>query len=154
MVDLYDYADEDDPFENPPRLRKSRPVPHPYKNHNIGTLVVVRNRGGGETLGYWTSRTTSDNLFHKFDSYPITVQVLQNLDFHGVEFVFVYERDTKTLYEFKFSTYDATETPSYDWTQTDREGNEIRTDTQKCPARDDAARTWDLSQYSKRDIWV
>ena len=159
MATLDDFT-EDDPepeFETPPRIRKARPVPNPYKNHNIGNLVIVYNRGveeKREIMGYWTSRTTEANLFEKFDSYPISLPVLSNLQFEEVELVLVYERDTKTLYEFTLDDYVADTTPEYDWTQTDDRGREIRTDTQKCPPREDAVREWDLTEWTKRDLWA
>ena len=158
MATLDDFTDEpEEPtFDAPPQIRKARPVPHPYKNHKIGNIVVVYNRGDEEKQeikGYRTSRTTEANLFKKFDSYPISLPVLSNLQFEDVELVLVYERDTKTLYEFTLDQYTADSTPEFEWTQEDERGREIRTDTQKCPAREDAVREWDVTEWTKRDLF-
>lgn len=158
MVTLDDFTDDEpDPtYAAPPSMRKARPVPHPYKNHSIGNIVVVYNRGVEDTQeikGYFTSRDSRKNLFEKFDSYPISLPVLSNLQFEDVELVVVLERDKKRLYEFTLEQYVSTSTPEYDWTHTDENGNEIRTDTQKCPARADAVREWDLSDWTRRDLW-
>jgi hypothetical protein len=159
MATLDDFTDtqEEPEFDAPPQIRKARPVPHPYKNHKIGKLVVVYNRGDEEKReikGYRTTRTTDANLFRKFDSYPISLPVLSNLQFEEVELVLVYERDTKTLYEFTLDQYTADTTAEYDWTHYDDDtGREIRTDTQKCPAREDAVRKWDVTEWTKRDLF-
>lgn len=160
MTTLDDFTPDPTEYETPPRIRKARPVPHPYKNHNIGNIVVVYNRGetgvpgeDGERIGYWTPRTTQKNLFRKYNGYPISLPVLGNLQFSDVELVLVYERDKKNLYEFTLDQYLADETPEYDWDQYDDDGNKVRTDTQKCVNREEAVRTWDLTEWTKRDLW-
>lgn len=139
--------EEEDPPADPPVVRRRRSIGHPYKDHAIGTVVWVYNRGDGGLNGYLTPRNREPgppsrmnpsgkrNLFEKFDSYPITTSVLGKLQYYEVERIFVLERESRILYEYRMEDY--LNAPSYEWER--RSG---RVDEQKCPGRDDAFATW------------
>lgn len=140
-----DEADATDAVEavDAPRITKKRPINHPYKNHTIGNVVWIHNRGPDESRGmeaYYTPRREEDNLFKRYDSYPITDKVLQRLVRGGAERILVSEQETGNVYEYTIEQY--LDAPEYEWEQENNQGEHVRTDVQKCPAREDALHTW------------
>lgn len=132
-----------------PEIRKKREIKHPYKNHAIGNVVWVHNRGEGGVEGYYTPRSEDPNLFRRFDSYPITTSIIGRLQYFEVERILVLERETRTIYEYRMEDY--LDAPLYEWEHTDDDGNVVRVDEQYCPARDDALHTWE--DVSPRDLF-
>lgn len=155
------YLDEGDAEEvpdpdDPPDLRRRRPIKHPFRSHSIGQIVYAYNRDGGVN-GYFTPRNRhageenptnpsgKKNFFEKYQSYPITVSVIGKLQSYEVERIFVLERETKDLYEFTMEQYlDAPDYADYE-----AYGSE---DLQKCPSVEDAVAVW--KSVSASDLWV
>lgn len=141
-MDLSSFVEDDaEEVDESPEIRKKRDVGHPYKNHAIGTLVWVYNRGDEGVEGYFTPRREKKNLFRQYDSYPISVPVMRELVSREVERILVLERETRTVYEYHIEDY--LDAPKYEWEHTNDRGEVVRIDEQYCPARADARHTWE-----------
>lgn len=142
--------------DEPPEMRRRRPIGHPYKPHSIGQVVYVYNREDGINA-YFTPRnrvagnpsstnpTGQKNLFEKYNSYAISVSVIGKLQSYEVERIFVLERETKDLYEFTMEQY----LDAPDYVDTTPAGED---DLQKCPNLDDAVAVW--RRVSASDLWA
>jgi hypothetical protein len=132
---LDDYA-TDDSGERPPSVRKRKPVSLPKTNRQVGTLVWDHSR---EWNAYMSPRDEEENLFHKYNAYPISTPLLGRLQSYEVERVLIPVRDDTdyghgTVYEFDLSAYYPENSPTYEW---DRDGD---VDVQVCPDKDDDSR--------------
>jgi hypothetical protein len=143
MTTLDDYTDGTPPEPmDPPRFRKVSTVRNPTDTREKpGSTVLVLNRGDDEEeiRAYYSTRDEEENLFHMFDSYPISESILDRLDREGAERVYIAAdeegADGVNVYEFTLEQYLSTSN-RYVWERY-VEGEEVE-DPQKCPSRDDA----------------
>lgn len=143
MTTLDEWTDGDRPEPvEPPRLRKVSTVRNPTDNREKpGSTVLVENRGDEdeELRAYYSTRDEEENLFHMFDSYPISESILDRLEREGAERVYIAadeeDADGVTVYEYTLEQYLSTSN-RYVWERY-VEGREVE-DPQKCPSRDDA----------------
>lgn len=142
-----------EPFaDEVPRVEKVNRVRNPhYEKEKCGFTCRIVNRGDEPLLGYYTARKTDPNLFHKFDSYPITTRILARLQYEGAERVVVLEKDVEAeqhnVYEFTLGQY--LDAPEYEWERVE-EGREF-VDKQKCASRSDALHVYeDVSRHDLR----
>lgn len=139
---------------DPPDLKRRTPISHPYRNHSIGQVVYVYNRGGGVN-GYFTPRNREGgkgplnpsggkNYFEIFDSYPITTSVIGKLQSYEVERIFLLERESARVFEYTIDQY--LNAPEY----VDERGSGEE-DTQLCPALSDSLTVW--NDMSPSRLW-
>lgn len=155
MTTIDDFQNGERPEQvEQPRVRKVSTVRNPNNNRErIGTTVIVLNRGDDdeEVRGYLSTRTKEDNLFRKFDSYPITEDVLYRLAREEVSRIIIVadEAGETTAYEFTVAQYRESSN-RYVWTR--RVDGETVEDAQLCPPRSDAVHTWDITDL--RDLFT
>ena len=141
MTTLDDFSNGEPPDpDETPRCRLVSSVSNPHNpRETTGKTVIVENRGpeGGEVRGYLSTRSIDDNLFRKYDSYPISDVILDRLEREDTEVVLIAaDEDSRdlTVYEFRLDQY--LTAPVFVW---DREvGGESVEDRQRCPGRNDA----------------
>lgn len=121
--------------QRPPSVQKRRAIKHPFEDNQVGSLVWDHSR---EWNAYLSKRDEADNLFHKYNAYPISTRLLGKLQHYKVRRVLIAVRDDTdhgrgTVYEFELETYLPEQSPTFEWER------DTHVDEQVCPDKDKQA---------------
>lgn len=123
----------------PPRVVKRKPISHPWRRGaTAGYIVYCHAR---QTPAYLSKRVRDKNLFRKFDSYPISEEILNQFEGTNLSRVYIAEDPTGNVYEYSLDQY--LSAPTYEWEVENNQGEVVKQDIQRCPAREDARYVWE-----------